>query len=91
MLRNAVISISLGREDLTGVLPEIVTPTLMVTGSDHVGFTPAQAEAAANRMRDGRAAVAPDAAYLVPLEAPTTTSALIREFWARCAADRAAT
>ena len=35
------------------------------------------AEAAANRMRDGRAAVAPDAAYLVPLEAPTTTSALI--------------
>ena len=91
MLRNAVISISLGREDLTGVLPEIATPTLMVTGSDHVGFTPAQAEAAAHRMRDGRAAVAPDAAYLVPLEAPTTTSALIREFWARCAADRAAT
>ena len=91
MLRNAVISISLGREDLTGVLPEIATPTLMVTGSDHVGFTPAQAEAAAHRMRDGRAAVAPDAAYLVPLEAPTTTSRLIREFWARCAADRAAT
>jgi pimeloyl-ACP methyl ester carboxylesterase len=91
MLRNAVISISLGREDLTGLLPEIATPTLMVTGSDHVGFTPAQAEAAAHRMRNGRAAVAPDAAYLVPLEAPTTTSALIREFWARCAADRTTT
>jgi hypothetical protein len=42
-------------------------------------------------MRNGRAAVAPDAAYLVPLEAPTTTSALIREFWARCAADRTTT
>jgi pimeloyl-ACP methyl ester carboxylesterase len=91
MLRNAVISISLGREDLTGVLPEIATPTLMVTGSDHVGFTPAQAEAAAHLMRNGRAAVAADAAYLVPLESPTTTSTLIREFWARCAADRAAT
>jgi pimeloyl-ACP methyl ester carboxylesterase len=91
MLRNAVISISLRREDLTGVLSEIGTPTLMVTGSDHAGFTPAQAEVAARLMPAGRAAVVPDAAYLVPLEAPTTTSMLIREFWARCAADRAAT
>ena len=58
MLRNAVISISLRRQDLTGVLSEIVAPTLMVTGSDHAGFTPAQAEAAADLMRNGRAAVA---------------------------------
>jgi hypothetical protein len=71
MLRNAVISISLRREDLTGVLPEIATPTLMVTGSDHDGFTPAQAEAAARLMPAGRAAVVPEAAYLVPLEEPT--------------------
>jgi pimeloyl-ACP methyl ester carboxylesterase len=91
MLRNAVISISLRREDLTGLLSEIGTPTLMVTGSDHAGFTPAQAEAAARLMPAGRAAVVTDAAYLVPLEAPTATSTLIREFWARCAIDRAAT
>ena len=86
MLRNAVISISLHREDLTDVLPEIEPPTLMVTGSDHPGFTPAQAETAARLARHGRAAVVPDAAYLVPLEAPTTTSTLIRDFWAQHAA-----
>jgi len=87
MLRNAVVSISLHREDLTGLLSEIATPTLMITGSDHAGFTPAQAEAASRLTRNGRTAVVPDAAYLVPLEAPTAASTLIREFWARCAAD----
>ena len=40
MLRNAVVSISLGREDLTDLLSEIAAPTLLVTGSDHSGFTP---------------------------------------------------
>ena len=53
----------------------------MITGADHTGFTPAQAEAAAHLMRDARAATVPDAAYLVPLEAPTSTAALIDEFW----------
>ena len=91
MLRNAVISISLRREDLTDLLPAIAVPTLMITGSDHSGFTPAQAEAAAGLVPNGRTAVVPDAAYLVPLEAPTTTLALIREFWARSTADRPAT
>ena len=91
MLRNAVISISLSREDLTDLLPEIAAPTLLITGRDHPGFTPAQAEAAASLTLNGRTAVVPDAAYLVPLEAPTTTSTLIREFWASCPADRPST
>ncbi len=91
MVRNAVVSISLDREDLTDVLPEIAAPTLLITGSDHAGFTSAQAEAAAGLTRNGRSAAVSDAAYLVPLEAPTTSSTLIREFWARCAADRPAT
>jgi len=39
MLRNAVISISLRREDLTDLLPAVTAPTLMITGSDHSGFT----------------------------------------------------
>jgi pimeloyl-ACP methyl ester carboxylesterase len=91
MLRNAVISISLHREDLTDLLSEIEPPTLMITGSDHPGFTPAQAEAAARLIRHGRTAVVPDTAYLVPLEAPTTASTLIREFWVQHAAGRPAT
>ena len=87
MLRNAVISISLHREDLTHLLPQITAPTLLITGSDHAGFTAVQAEAAARLTRNSRTAVVPEAAYLVPLEAPTTTSTLIREFWVRCAAN----
>ena len=85
MLRNAVRSISLGREDLTSLLPRITAPTLLVTGSEHSGFTPAQGQAAAGRIPNGRAAVVPDAAYLVPLEEPSATTTLIREFWAQCA------
>lgn len=81
MLRNAVRSISLGREDLTNLLPQITAPTLVVTGSDHSGFTRAQAEAAARLIPNGRTAIVADAAYLVPLEAPTTIATLIREFW----------
>ena len=90
MLCNAVMSISMHREDLTDLLPQITVPTLLLTGSDHSGFTPAQAEAAARLTRNARTDVVPDAAYLAPLEAPTTTSTLIREFWAGCAADRPA-
>jgi pimeloyl-ACP methyl ester carboxylesterase len=90
MLRNAVISISLRREDLTAVLPGIAVPTLLITGSDHAGFTPPQIEAAGRLLRNGRTAVVPDAAYLVPLEAPTITATLIREFWARCTAEHPA-
>jgi len=81
MLRNAVRSISLGREDLTSLLPRITAPTLLVTGSEHSGFTPAQGQAAAGMIPNGRAAVVPDAAYLVPLEEPSATTTLIREFW----------
>lgn len=83
MLRNAVMSISLGREDLTSLLPQVTTPTLIVTGHEHAGFTPAQARAAAALLPNGRTAFVADAAYLVPLEAPTDTSTLIREFWAQ--------
>lgn len=87
MLRNAVVSISLGREDVTSRLPLITTPTMIVTGREHTGFTPVQAQAVADLIPNGRAAIVPDAAYLVPLEAPTATSTLIREFWAQHADD----
>jgi pimeloyl-ACP methyl ester carboxylesterase len=69
-LRNAVESISLGREDFTGRLPNIRVPTLFVTGVDHAGFTPEQARAAIAQVPGGRIAIVPDAAYLAPLEQP---------------------
>lgn len=85
MLRSAVVSVSLRREALTGLLPKISAPTLVVTGADHSGFTPSQAEAAAGLIPNARSTVVPDAAYLVPLEAPTATSRLVLDHWARCA------
>lgn len=81
-LRNAVESISLGREDLTGLLPAIRVPTLFVTGADHGGFTPGQARVAIDLVPGGRLATMPDAAYLAPLEQPEGTARIIREFWA---------
>jgi pimeloyl-ACP methyl ester carboxylesterase len=81
MLINAVSSISLHREDLTDLLRELTVPTLMITGSDHSGFTPEQAETAARLIPQAQAVVVPNSAYLVPLEAPATTASLVREFW----------
>lgn len=80
-LRNAVHSISLRRADLTAYLPEILAPTLFITGSDHKGWTPQQATAASRGLPHGSAAVVTDAAYLIPLEAPGETANLVRQFW----------
>jgi pimeloyl-ACP methyl ester carboxylesterase len=86
-LRNAVVSISLHREALAALLPGIHVPTLMVTGEDHSGWTPAQSAAAITALPDGRAAVVADAAYLVPLEQPDAVVGLIRDFWATALAE----
>jgi pimeloyl-ACP methyl ester carboxylesterase len=82
-LINAVVSISLRRPDLTSRLAQIRCPTLFITGSDHTGWTPEQAERASRMLADGAAEVIPNAAYLIPLEAPDRTIKLVRDFWAR--------
>lgn len=81
-LRNAVVSISLGREDLTGLLSGLRVPTLFVTGADHTGFTPEQARAAIDLVPGGQLAVVPNAAYLAPLEQPKETARIVQRFWA---------
>ena len=81
-LRNAVVSISLRRPDLTGPLREVRVPTLFITGSEHTGWTPEQAGAASRLLADGTSMVVADAAYLVPLEAAAETATVISEFWA---------
>ena len=87
LLRNAVVSISLYREDLAAMLPSIAVPTLMITGEQHVGWTPSQAAAAITAVPDGRVAVVPNAAYLVPLERPGEVAELVRDFWASTATE----
>lgn len=86
-LRNAVVSVSLRREDLGALLPGITIPTLMITGEQHTGWTPAQAAAAVTTMPQGHTAVVADAAYLVPLEQPDAVVALVRDFWASALAE----
>ena len=81
-LTNAIVSISLRRPDLTSQLTQIRCPTLFVTGSDHTGWTPEQAHAASGLLADGAAEIIPNAAYLIPLEAPDRTVQLISDFWA---------
>jgi pimeloyl-ACP methyl ester carboxylesterase len=80
-LANAMRSISLGRPNLTPRLGAIRCPTLFVTGSDHSGWTPAQADAKCRLLAHGSVAVVPDTAYLTPLEAPAETVRLVRDHW----------
>jgi pimeloyl-ACP methyl ester carboxylesterase len=82
-LVNAVVSISLRRPDLTPQLAQIRCPTLFVTGSDHTGWTPEQAQAAGRLLADGATEVIPNLAYLIPLEAPDRTVQLVRNLWAQ--------
>lgn len=80
-LANAMRSISLGRPDLTPRLGAIRCPTMFVTGPDHSGWTPEQAETKSRLLADGSVAVVPDTAYLTPLESPEETVRLVRDHW----------
>lgn len=81
LLRNAVTSISLHREDLAPLLPRLDVPTLMITGADDQGWTPAQMRTATEQVPGARGAVVPEAAYLPPLEQPAAVARLLAEFW----------
>jgi pimeloyl-ACP methyl ester carboxylesterase len=81
-MANAVVSVSLRREDLTPLLGSVQAPTLLLTGSAHPDWSPEQTQAAAARLPRGASGVVGDAAYLLPLEAPTVFTRLVRQFWA---------
>jgi pimeloyl-ACP methyl ester carboxylesterase len=80
-LANAMLSISLGRPDLSSRLGAIRCPTAFVTGSDHAEWTFDQAETSSRLLATGSATVIPDTAYLIPLEAPNETIRIVRELW----------
>ena len=80
-LVNAMLSISLGRPDLTPCLSAVRCPTLFVTGPDHSEWSPDQAEAKSRLLASGSVAVVPETAYLTPLEAPEATIRLVRDLW----------
>ncbi len=80
-LANAMLSISLGRPDLTPRLGAIRCPTVFVTGNDHADWPPEQAQAKSQMLARGSAVVVPDTAYLTPLEAPVETLRIVRGLW----------
>jgi len=82
MLRNAIVSISIRRPDLSDLLARVRQPVLIVTGADHHGFTPEQAQQAVDVLARGQLALLPDTAYLGPLEAPAASVDLVLALWA---------
>jgi len=81
-LANAVLSISLGRPDLTSRLPAILCPTVFATGDAHAEWTLAQAQDKARLLAQGSSALVPDTAYLTPLETPDATIRILLDHWA---------
>ncbi len=80
-LATAIRSISLGRPDLTALLPQITVPTLLVTGDDDPLWTPEQARAAASALPSGSSAVVPGTRHLTPYEDPDSSARLVRRLW----------
>jgi pimeloyl-ACP methyl ester carboxylesterase len=80
-LRNAIVSISIRRPDLTERLPAISASTLFVTGNDHPTWTAERAQAASRLLPHGTAAAVPDSSYLIPLEDPAATVRLLNHLW----------
>ena len=86
-MTNAVISISLRRQNLLPVLPRVQVPTLFMTGTSHPDWSPGQMLAAVAHLPRGEAHVIDGPAYLVPLEAPADFTRDVRAFWAAHPAD----
>lgn len=66
--------------ELSGDLEAIACPTLVLTGANDAGSTPAMAEAMAARVQDGRCLVFPGQRHMGLVEDPEPAIAALREF-----------
>ncbi len=66
--------------DLADRLPEIKTPTLVMTGENDIGSTPRMARLIADRVPDSRLHIFPRLKHSVLLEAPDQVAAQIKPF-----------
>ncbi len=89
-LARAIRSVSLDRPDLSGSLPSVRVPALLVAAASDPGWTPAQAAAAARLLPHGTAATVPGAGHVAPLVRDADRLAdLVTGFWAAAAAQGA--
>lgn len=69
------------RPDLEAVALGLDVPALFAAGDERSEWTPAQAQAVTDRMRDGRTRVLRGVRNIAPLEDPDAVAAIVREQW----------
>ena len=71
------------RKDMTGLLPEISVPTLVIVGAEDVLTTPAEMKELADAIPSARFVSIPEAGHMAPLEAPSAVNLAIQKFLQR--------
>jgi 3-oxoadipate enol-lactonase len=80
---QGIVAASLGmaeRPDVTSILPNIKTPSLLIVGEDDGISPPEEMKAIADVMPNARLVTIPEAGHMSPLENPEPVNAAIREF-----------
>ncbi len=67
-------------DDLAGRLGEIQAPTLVITGADDVGSTPAMAERMQAEIPNAKLRVLPGVRHMLPMEAAEALNAMLADF-----------
>lgn len=73
----------LARPDAAGVLPTITCPTLILVGAEDRWSPVAQHQEMADRVRDARLGIVPEAGHMAPAEMPDAFNMFLREWLAR--------
>jgi len=84
---DAQIRALVGRPDVTGLLPQIACPTLVMTGEADGWAPPAQHETIAASIPDSELVIVPGAGHMLPLEAPGEVNTAIARWLSRPATD----
>ncbi len=80
---DAQIHALVGRPDVTGLLPRISCPTLVMTGELDSWAPPAQHEAIAAAIPGAELVIVPGAGHMIQLEAPEAVNSAISDWLAR--------
>jgi len=83
---RGIAAASLGmaeRPDVTGMLPEIDCPTLVIVGAEDALSPPEEMAAVAEAIPEARLVEIPAAGHMSPMENPAAVSAVLKEFLAK--------
>ncbi len=80
---DAQIRALLGRPEITGLLPQITCPALVMTGELDTWAPPKQHAAMADLLPDAQLVIVPGAGHMIQLEAPEAVNRAIADWLAR--------